>query len=57
MFYRLDPNPWNQVSAFPCIFKNCAGFKKMMVNGLEKKYDDVATVGSDGNIDLSKFIL
>lgn len=51
MFYRLDPNPWSQVSSFPCIFKNCAEFKKVMVNGLEEKYDDVATVGSDGNID------
>ena len=51
MFYRLDSNPWSQVSSFPCIFKNCAEFKKVMANGLEEKYDDVATVGSDGNID------
>lgn len=51
MFYSLDPNPWSQVSSFSCIFKNCAGFKKVMVNVLEEKYGDVATGGSDGNID------
>ena len=51
MFYSLDPNPWSQVSSFSCILKNCAGFKKVMVNVLEEKSGDAAGGGSNGNID------